>query len=169
MRRESVIESCARAAHEVNRAYCLALGDLSQLPWGTAPEWQRESARSGVRAVIAGGPEHSPEKSHEGWLAQKLAEGWTYGPVKDPEAKTHPCCVPYSELPLAQRAKDYIFIAVVRQTVLSLVDDATMTALKRLLDYSWKDIRFRYEDLTERERELVTPEQFDELIYWVQS
>src|SRR5438105_262770 len=38
-----VVEACARAAHEVNRAYCLALGDASQVAWEDAPEWQRSS------------------------------------------------------------------------------------------------------------------------------
>ena len=39
--RETKIEICARAAHEVNRAYCLGLDDSSQVPWEQAPEWLR--------------------------------------------------------------------------------------------------------------------------------
>ena len=35
------------------------------------------------------------------------------GPVKDPEKKEHPCFLPYDELPLSQRIKDYLFTAVV--------------------------------------------------------
>lgn len=105
------ILACARAAHEANRAYCLALGDLSQPPWDDAPEWQRSSAVNGVRGVLAG---NSPEQSHESWLAEKAATGWTYGPVKDAAAKTHPCFVPYAELPEAQQAKDAVYVAVVR-------------------------------------------------------
>jgi len=57
--------------------------------------------------------EQSPAESHAAWLALKVAEGWIYGPVKDADAKTHPCCVPYSELPQAQRVKDFLFRAVV--------------------------------------------------------
>jgi len=120
MENEDTIEKCAEAAHEVNRAYCAALGDGSQAPWNDAPDWQRDSARNGVRAVLAGGPDHTPEKSHEGWLAQKRADGWVYGPTKDPERKLHPCFVPYTELPEAQRAKDWIFITVVRQVARAL-------------------------------------------------
>lgn len=123
MTTERMIEDCARAAHEVNRAYCAALGDMSQPHWMEAPEWQRDSLRNGARAVLAGGPDHTPEKSHEGWLAQKLAEGWVYGPIKDAIAKTHPCCVAYGDLPESQRAKDYVFIAVVRQ-VAAMHEDA---------------------------------------------
>ena len=33
----NIIEACARAAHEANRAYCLALGDTSQPSWDDAP------------------------------------------------------------------------------------------------------------------------------------
>ena len=41
-------EHIARVCHEVNRAYCEALGDTSQPAWEDAPEWQRKSAMKGV-------------------------------------------------------------------------------------------------------------------------
>lgn len=107
------LELIARTCHEVNRAYCAALGDLSQLPWDEAPEWQRESALAGVKFIIAN-PDAAPSASHDSWLKQKAADGWKYGPVKDAEAKVHPCFVPYEELPAEQRAKDFIFGATVR-------------------------------------------------------
>lgn len=102
----------ARIAHELNRAYCLALGDLSQLPWDEAPEWQRESAFAGVMLHLSN-PDAGPEASHEAWAACKVAKGWQYGPAKDVEAKTHPCLVPFAELPVAQQAKDFLFRAIV--------------------------------------------------------
>lgn len=105
------VESTARIAHEINRAYCEALGDTSQLPWEDAPEWQRVSARAGV--ILHQSGDHGPEASHEAWMAQKVAAGWTYGQEKDPEAKTHPCLVPFDQLPREQQAKDYLFRAVV--------------------------------------------------------
>lgn len=98
--------------HETNRAYCHALGDNSQLPWAEAPEWAKESAIMGVHFHVAN-PEAGPEASHESWLAQKLADGWVFGWVKDSEMKTHPCIIPFSELPKEQQAKDYIFRAIV--------------------------------------------------------
>jgi hypothetical protein len=107
---ERTIEACARAAHEVNRAYCLAIGDTSQPSWEDAPEWQKSSARNGVAGALAG---NTPEQSHESWLAEKAASGWKYGPVKDPEKKEHPCFVPYVELPEAQRVKDDLFVHTV--------------------------------------------------------
>lgn len=105
-------EFIASVCHQVNRAYCAALGDHSQPAWDDAPQWQRDSALVGVKAIIAN-PEGTPADSHAGWYAHKLADGWTFGPVKDPELKQHPCMVPYEELPAEQRAKDYIFRAIV--------------------------------------------------------
>lgn len=106
-------EEIARVCHEANRAYCLALGDLSQKAWENAPEWQKESSRKGV-AYHHANPDSTPADSHKSWLAEKERDGWKYGPVKDAEKKEHPCFVPYAELPKEQQAKDYIFLAIVR-------------------------------------------------------
>jgi hypothetical protein len=104
-------EACAAAAHEANRAYCAALGDLSQPAWTDAPDWQRQSALKGVDGVLAG---NGPEQSHEGWLEEKRTAGWKYGPVKNPEKREHPCFVAYSDLPPEQKRKDDIFVTTVR-------------------------------------------------------
>lgn len=107
---EHPLDRIARVCHEVNRAYCQALGDDSQTAWLDAPEWQRASARMGVDLHIMG--DFGPAASHEAWMTAKLNDGWQYGAVKDADAKTHPCIVPFDELPQAQQAKDYIFRAV---------------------------------------------------------
>ena len=91
-------ERIARVCHEVNRAYCEAMGDESQVPWELAPEWQRASAIKGVEFTLAN-PITSPENIHESWLAEKQRDGWRYGPVKDPAKKEHPCFLPYDHLP----------------------------------------------------------------------
>lgn len=106
------IKKIARVAHEINRAYCQALGDNSQPKWEDAPDWQRSSAINGVEFHITN-PDAGPDHSHNAWLAEKEATGWKWGPVKDAEYKEHPCCVPYDQLPVEQKAKDYLFRAVV--------------------------------------------------------
>lgn len=106
------IEQIAKVAHEINKAYCHAIGDDSHLPWEVAPEWQKSSAINGVKFVMTD-PSKTPEQSHENWLKVKEEEGWTYGPVKDVEKKQHPCFVPYSELPTREKVKDSLFRAVV--------------------------------------------------------
>lgn len=107
------IEKIAKVCYEVNRAYCIALCDESQVPWSEAPAWQKESAMIGVQFHI-NNPDSKPSDSHESWLEQKRAEGWNYGPIKDADQKTHSCFVPYEDLTTEQKAKDYMFLAVVR-------------------------------------------------------
>jgi len=113
MEMNELVELCAQTAHEVNRVYCQAMGDESQVSWEQAPEWQKQSARTGVRLVIEK-PEAGPDAQHAGWLEEKLRDGWKYGPVKDPGKKEHPCCMPYYDLPKFQRTKDVLFGSVVR-------------------------------------------------------
>lgn len=107
------IEQIAKTCHEVNKAYCEANGDYSQLPWEQAPEWQKQSAVNGVQFHLDN-PDSKPSDSHDNWLKEKIADGWVYGEKKDPEAKTHPCVIAYEYLPKEQKVKDYLFIAVVR-------------------------------------------------------
>ena len=107
------VEQIAEVCHEVNRAYCAVIGDKSQLPWAKAPEWQRTSVIKGVRFHLAN-PDAGPSHGHDEWLKEKRATGWRYGSVKSAEKKEHPCCVPYEELPVEEKAKGELFIGVVR-------------------------------------------------------
>lgn len=107
---EAKILLTAKMAHEVNRIWCAHLGE-DQPTWENAPEWQHESAKAGVRAALTGS---TPEKQHIAWLEDKLANGWSYGPVKDANLKTHPCMTPYQYLPREQQIKDLLFTRVVQ-------------------------------------------------------
>ncbi len=116
-----IVERVAQVCHEANRTWCEANDDGSQVGWDEAPDWQRKSAVEGVVHVLEG---NGPEAAHESWCASKVADGWTLGDVKDADAKTHPCLVPYDELPDDQRAKDHLFVAIVR----ALAGNATNAA-----------------------------------------
>lgn len=109
---EPKIRDIARVVHEANRAFCISLGDMSQVAWDDAPEWQRNSAIDGVLFVL-GNPEADQSATHQNWMKVKKREGWVYGEVKDAEKKTHPCMVPYEELPPDQQLKDALFHAIV--------------------------------------------------------
>lgn len=111
------IETIAKVAHQINKAYCESIGDDSQPDWANAPDWQKESAMAGVEFHLAN-PNASPKDSHDSWLAGK--KGWKYGPVKDEKKKLHPCLLPYEQLPVAMKTKDYLFRCIV--TELALLD-----------------------------------------------
>lgn len=108
----SLNEKIARVCHEVNRIYCESIGDNSQPKWEEAPDWQKQSALNGVDFHMVY-PDSTPEQSHENWLKEKMASGWVWGAVKNPDKKEHPCMVPYYELPKEQQIKDAFFTAIV--------------------------------------------------------
>ena len=111
--KELKIREIAQLAHEINRAYCEAIGDFSQVKWEDAPDWQKKSAINGVIFHLEN-ENVTPEQSQENQLKQKETEGWTYGKVKDVDKREHPCFLPYNELPQEQKVKDYLFKAVVQ-------------------------------------------------------
>lgn len=43
---------------------------------------------------------------HEVWSAGRMAEGWTYGPVRNDARREHPCLLPYEELPESEKEYD---------------------------------------------------------------
>lgn len=109
--KKDLFETAARAAHEANRAWCLLHYDATQPSWDEAPQAHKSSYLEGVRGVSRG---NTSRESHESWLATKAADGWTYGPVKDADAKRHPCMVEYDDLDPQHRVKDAIFVSVVK-------------------------------------------------------
>lgn len=102
----------ARVCHEANKGFCAANGDHSQKSWEDAEQWQRESAIKGV--LFAQSRTNGPDEQHNSWMKEKIDAGWVYGEVKDSEKKTHPCIVPYDQLPDFQKKKDHLFIAIVK-------------------------------------------------------
>ena len=43
---------------------------------------------------------------HEVWAESRISQGWTCGPERNDALKTHPCLVPYEELPEVEKAYD---------------------------------------------------------------
>lgn len=54
----------------------------------------------------------SPEELHDNWVKAYEEMGWKYGPVRDPDAKTHPDMVPFDELEQREQDKDAVFVAL---------------------------------------------------------
>jgi len=128
-------EMLAVAIHEDYLRQQFAAGvkpeqNSSMVPWNALPEHLKESNRqqaddigAKLRAVHCSAAPlldwdeplfaFTPDEieclarmEHDRWTAAKLQAGWRYGPNKDNDAKTHPCLVPYDQLPPDEQDKD---------------------------------------------------------------
>lgn len=43
---------------------------------------------------------------HEVWAANRIKEGWKFGNKRDDFKKTHPCLIPYDDLPEIEKEYD---------------------------------------------------------------
>lgn len=50
--------------------------------------------------------EEMAKNVHEVWAKNRLAEGWTYGPIRDDVKKETPCMVAYEDLPDSEKEYD---------------------------------------------------------------
>lgn len=106
------ILAIAKVCHQANKAWCESQGDLTQPDWADAPDWQCNTMINGVKFRLEN-PDVPASAMHENWMKEKLSQGWVYGDVKDVEKKTHPCLVPFDQLPEFQQKKDRLSSAIV--------------------------------------------------------
>jgi hypothetical protein len=67
--------------------------------------------------------EQLAENAHDHWARRRMAEGWTFGPVRDDAARKHPNLVPYGELSEAEKEYDR---------------DTAMQTLKAIIALGWR-------------------------------
>lgn len=58
--------------------------------------------------------------THEVWALGRISDGWTYGTIRDDENKTHPCLVPYNDLPESEKEYDRNTATETLKAVISL-------------------------------------------------
>jgi len=129
----SYIEQLAQAIHADYLKGIKAAGDTthsSAADWADLPEDLREANRAQARSIAkklrmidhaydAGDtPFPSVEafdeatvlrlarEEHIRWMQERIAAGWTYGPVRDNAKKIHPLLVDWDELPDKEKQKD---------------------------------------------------------------
>jgi hypothetical protein len=69
---------------------------------------------------IAALTEQLAKNTHDVWAAQRLLDGWTYGPRRDDDAKTHPGLVPYEQLPESEKQYDRATALTTVKAILAL-------------------------------------------------
>lgn len=50
--------------------------------------------------------EQMSKNVHEVWAETRISQGWTFGEKRNDDLKTHPCLIPYEELPEEEREYD---------------------------------------------------------------
>lgn len=110
------IEDIARVVHAANREIQRLNGELVGADWDDSSTdsgiSHRESSIAAVTLLLEH-PEATGRDQHERWRAERIAQGWTFGPTKDFTRKTSPFLIAYEELPYVQRAKDIVRAGIV--------------------------------------------------------
>lgn len=57
---------------------------------------------------------------HEVWAETRISQGWTYGEQRNDELKTHPCLIPYEDLPEEEKEYDRNTSIVTLKLILKL-------------------------------------------------
>jgi hypothetical protein len=105
-------EDIAAICHTANNVLKTRLGEKPDPAWEEASQDQRQATMIGVGRHLAFSS-ITPKESHFIWCRSMQDQGWSYGPVKDAEKKTHPLLVPFEKLSPQDQAKDVLFVATV--------------------------------------------------------
>lgn len=106
-------ERRARFIYEAARLQAIAVSaPVIPEPWDERPEPFKAQFREVIARQCGPDRKDSPEELHNDWWRAYEEMGWTYGPARDIEAKTHPDMVPFVDLEPRERDKDAVFVAL---------------------------------------------------------
>ena len=60
------------------------------------------------------------ENNHDLWAKKRIEEGWSFGPKRDDNIKTHPDLRPYSELTDIEKEYDRMMVVEVLKVIMAL-------------------------------------------------
>lgn len=108
-----LVERRARFVYEAARLAAMAAGaPVVPEPWDLRDTAFRAQFLGVIVQQCGEDRSGSPELLHEQWVDAYREMGWTYGPTRDVQAKTHPDMVPYADLGQLERDKDAVFVAL---------------------------------------------------------
>jgi hypothetical protein len=62
--------------------------------------------------------EQLASNDHDVWAKKRMDDGWRHGDSRNDDAKTHPCLIPYAQLPETEKDYDRVMVEqVVRGAV----------------------------------------------------
>ena len=106
------LEEAAKIIHETLSHYKKENNNPVIINWDQASPEKKQSTIDGIKYHLLN-PTASGKDSHDSWMNQKIANGWSYGETKDPIKKSHPNLVPYDRLDDHTKSLDHIFSGLV--------------------------------------------------------
>lgn len=120
----SLTERRAIFVYEVARLQAAAVdAPVVPEPWSNRDEAFRSQFLDVIDMMTGPNRKSDPEELHDDWWRKYEEMGWTYGPERDPVAKTHPDMVPFDELGWRERNKDEVFIMLCEIARLTIIED----------------------------------------------
>jgi hypothetical protein len=109
----SLLERRAEFVYEGARIQAIAV-DAPVIPelWNAREEKFRTQFLEIIDRQMGPIRSSSPAELHGSWVQSYITMGWTYGPERSVEHKTHPDMVPYDQLEQREQDKDAVFIAL---------------------------------------------------------
>lgn len=65
-----------------------------------------DTAEIALSDDLVGLTEEMARNVHDVWAQSRLSQGWRYGEARNDREKTHPCLIPYEELPEEEKEYD---------------------------------------------------------------
>lgn len=109
----SLRERRAIFVYETTRLQAQAVGaPVVPEPWSTRDNTFRVQFLGIMDHMCGPDRFRSAEEAHDSWVRDYQLMGYTYGAVRDHDAKTHPDMVPFDQLGWKERIKDAVWIAL---------------------------------------------------------
>lgn len=64
--------------------------------------------------------ERLAQNNHDHWASKRIDEGWSYGPTRNDDAKTHPDLVPYERLSEGEKEYDRKTVTETLKAIIAL-------------------------------------------------
>lgn len=119
----------AKLVHYALDAMNAYTGNSPAVGWNELPKFRKDVCRGVVSLVAkrldgmveervsdkeaAGAMPDLILQVHDVWADAYRDNGWTYGEEYDPDNKTHPCLVPFEDLPESEAIKDVLVVGLV--------------------------------------------------------
>jgi hypothetical protein len=110
MERYSDVQIAAEVHEAIKGLQMVQADRVASAVWDVSHPQLRLVNLRGVERARRGA---TPREHHQGWVDDMASLGWVYGPVRDPEAKTHPNMVTWERLPWPERHKDELGLLII--------------------------------------------------------